>query len=172
MSAVPVADSPSRPAAAAPPGPRGASHAITRPMAVAPVLLVALAVFGVAFNGGTYAENARDALSVALWWGIGLLVALSVWPRARLGRGAWTTGGFLLAFAAWTGASMLWAPALETAFTEFNRVTVYLGAFAVAVLAARRGRAEPWSDGMALGIAAVAVLAVLSRLYPDLVGAR
>src|SRR5436190_608284 len=172
MSAVPLAERASAPQAAAPPAPASGSRPLDRLRAVVPVVLVAGAVFGVAFNGGTYAENARDALSVALWWGIGLLVALSVWPRARLGRGAWATGGLLLAFAAWTAASMLWAPALETAFTEFNRVTLYLGVFAVAVLAARRGRAEPWSDGMALGIAAVAVLAVLSRLYPDLVGAR
>jgi hypothetical protein len=47
-------------------------------------------------------------------------------------------------------------------------VTLYLGAFLLAVLLAPRGRPRVWLDGLAIGIGAVAVVALASRLFPDL----
>ena len=86
-------------------------------------------------------------------------------PRAAL-----VTGALLAAFAALTGLSAVWADSAEKAFIEFDRVVLYLGLFALVVLAAGRGSARRWSDGLALGIAAVAVLSLSSRFFPDLFG--
>src|SRR2546423_3280399 len=63
--------------------------------ALALTLLVAGATFGIAFNGGTYSLEARYALAVAVWWGVGLTVALGLVPRAAIPRPAWVAGGGL-----------------------------------------------------------------------------
>src|SRR5437763_13918395 len=83
--------------------------------ALALTVLVAGATFGIAFNGGSYSLEARYALAVALWWGVGLTVALGLVPRAAIPRAAWLAGGGLAAFAAWSALSALWAGRAETA---------------------------------------------------------
>jgi tetratricopeptide (TPR) repeat protein len=154
-----------RGAAALAPALRGARPAAT-------TLLVGAAVLGLALDGGTYRAPARDALAVAVWWTVALTLALRLWPRAAVGRRALVTGGLLALFAAWTGLSALWAPAPETAIAELDRATLYLGMFALAVLATRPGDGERWCDGIGLGIAAVATLALASRLFPHLAGTQ
>ena len=131
-------------------------------------LVVATVVFWVAYDGGTYALTSRNSLALVVWWAIMLLVGLGLWPRARVPREALVTGAFLAAFAAWTGCSVAWAESAEKALDELNRATLYLGLFAVPVLAAVRGRgAQRWIAGLALGIAAVGVLALASRFFPN-----
>src|SRR5438445_11442146 len=110
----PIAAGPRRPDAAELPH-RDRRRAL---VGIATLALVAGATFGIAFNGGTYALTARDALAVALWWGIGLGVALGRLPVAPIPRAAWVAGGLLAAFGAWTGLSALWAPSAETAIVE------------------------------------------------------
>src|SRR5947207_15971073 len=65
--------------------------------ALAVTILAAGATFGIAFNGGTYSLEARYALAVAVWWGIGLTVALGLVPRSSIPRAAWISGGSLAA---------------------------------------------------------------------------
>src|ERR671925_11299 len=60
-----------------------------------------------------------------------------------------------------------WASDAAGAYTEFTRAALYLGVFALAVLAANRANAGSWTDGLALGIVAIAVIALVSRLFPD-----
>ena len=55
---------------------------------------------------------------------------------------------------------------------EFNRVSLYLGVFMLAVLAGTRSNLKRWHDGFAIGITAIGLLALLSRLFPDLVDER
>lgn len=130
----------------------------------------ALAVFLVALNHGTYAPGARYGLGVAVWWALALAVALALWPRDRLPRGALAVGAALGALAAFTALSIAWSDSAEKAFGEFDRVLLYLGVFALAVVAAPRGSARRWSDGIALGLAGIGLLALASRLFPGLVG--
>jgi hypothetical protein len=131
--------------------------------------IVAGAVFGLALNHGTYGTVDRDSVAVGVWWTVVLALALSLWPLQRPTKAALVSGCLLAALAGLTAISVAWADSAEKAFAEFNRVTLYLGVFAVAVAAGTRANAHRWSDGIALGIAAVGLLALLSRLFPGLV---
>jgi hypothetical protein len=132
-------------------------------------VLVAGATFGIAFNGGTYSLEARYALAVAVWWGVGLTVALGLVPRGAIPRAAWIAGGSLAALTAWTALSATWAPGAETAIVEALRVCLLVGVFAAIALVSGRGRADRFADGLGLGIALVGILSLLTRLFPHLV---
>jgi O-antigen ligase/polysaccharide polymerase Wzy-like membrane protein len=131
-------------------------------------IAVAAVSFVLAYDQGGYSIGSRSASAIAVWWAILLGVGLAYWPRARPTREAAVVGGLLAAFAAWTFASIWWASSAEGAFVEFNRVALYLGIFCVAVLAGTRANVGRWADGLALGIAAIGVVALLSRLFPHL----
>ena len=47
---------------------------------------------------------------------------------------------------------------------------LYLGVFALVVMATRRGDATRWSDGLAIAITAIGVLGLISELFPDFIG--
>jgi tetratricopeptide (TPR) repeat protein len=132
----------------------------------------ALAVFGLGLNDGTYGLAPRNSVAIAVWWALALAVCLSLWPLGRPPRAALVAGGLLAALAALTALSLVWAESDEKAFAEFNRVALYLGVFALVVAAAPRGSAQRWCEGIALGITALALLALVSRLYPDLIGSH
>ena len=83
---------------------------------------------------------------------------------------ALVSGSLLGAFAIWTGLSALWAASPEKAFNEFDRVFLFLAVFALAVVAAPRGSARRWLAGLALGLTAVGVIALVSRLFPHSFG--
>ena len=131
-------------------------------------IAVAAVCFVLAYDQGGYSIGSRSATGIAVWWAILLGVGLTQWPRARPTREAFVVGALLAAFAAWTFASIWWAPSAENAFAEFDRVALYVGIFSIAVLAGTRANVGRWADGVALGIAAVGVVALLSRLFPHL----
>ena len=143
-----------------------ANTLVVRAAALVVPLAVAGLVFWIAFAGGSYSLASRNAIAIAVWWGITLAVGLSVWPLAPIPGAAILTGGLIAAFALVTGLSVIWAESEEKAFAEANRVVLYLGVFAVAVLAGSRLNAARWSNGIALGVVAVALVALGSRLFP------
>jgi O-Antigen ligase/Tetratricopeptide repeat len=128
-------------------------------------------VFWIAFDGGTYGLESRATLSIAAWWTILVAVVLGIWPLAQPPRAALLPGGFLAALAVLTAASIGWAESAERAFTEFNRVALFLAVFLVAVLAGTRGNAGRWADGIAFGVTATGLLALASRLFLDVLPA-
>jgi len=128
---------------------------------------IGAALFLLAYDGGTYGLSNRGSLAVAAWWVILLAVGAGLWPLARLGRATLLAGCLLAAFAGWTLASTIWADSAENAFDEFNRVTLYVGIFFLAALAATRWSLARWSDGLALGIVATAGLSFFTRCFPD-----
>jgi hypothetical protein len=132
---------------------------------------VAAAVFWLGFDGGSYGLASRATLAIAVWWAILLAVVLGLWPLVRPPRAALAVGGLLAALAVLTAASMVWAESAERAFTEFNRVALYLGIFVVTVLAATRQNVGRVTDGLAVGITGVGVLGLASRLFPDILPA-
>jgi len=136
-----------------------------------PTVAVGLVVVGLAFNSGSFGVMTRNPLAVGLWWLLALGVALSLFPLARIPRAALAAGGLLTAFTCLAGLSVVWADNAEGAFEDFTRDALYVGVFAVGVLAARRGDARRWVDGLALGITCVALLALVARLFPSLIDA-
>ncbi len=129
-------------------------------------IAVAIAVFVVAYDNGGFGESTRDSFAILLWWAAILGLGLAIWPLARVSRGALVTGALLAAFGLFTLLSVAWAADAASAYAEFTRVALYLGVFAVAVLASRRDNAGRWIDGLALGIVAIAVIALVSRFFP------
>ena len=134
-------------------------------------LAVAAAVFWIGFDEGSYSLESRSILAIVVLWGAILAFALGLWPLRRPPLAALVAGGLLCAFALVTGLSLLWAESAERALAEFNRAVLLTAVFAVAVLAGTRGNVGRWLDGIALGIAGVGLLALASRLFPDVLPA-
>jgi hypothetical protein len=130
---------------------------------------VAAAVFGLAFSNGTYGVTARDSVAIAVWWLLALAIGTGAMPVARVPRPAVAGGAALAGFAVLSGASIAWSDGAERAFDEMNRGLLYLGIFTLVVVAARRGSAARWSDGIAIGIATLGVFALAVRLFPHLI---
>lgn len=133
------------------------------------ILLAATPVVLLAFDGGGYDLVSRSTVAIGVWFLVAAAVASGLVPFGRPPVAAAATATLLAGFAAWTGASIAWAENEAKALAEFNRVTLYLGLFVLALLIAALGRTERVSDGLALGISGVGVAALASRLFPDLV---
>ena len=133
---------------------------------------VALAVGALALDSGGYDVTTRNCFAIAVWWAIGVGVASSVWPVARIPRAALVGGAGLTALVTMTAIWVPWADSAERAFTEFNRLAFYLGVFTLVVIGSNRRNAARWADGVALAIGAIAIVGLISRLFPDLWGDR
>ncbi|HEX3290320.1 MAG TPA: O-antigen ligase family protein, partial [Gaiella sp.] len=128
--------------------------------------LVAAALFWVAYDNGTYGLDGRNTVAIVVWWAVVVAVVFGLLPRAPVPASAIVVGCVIASLALWTLASLLWSPSAEATFDEFNRLTLYLGTFVLVVLGSRRGSLGRWADGMAAAIAAVAGVALTSRLFP------
>lgn len=134
-------------------------------LAAALTLAVAGLTFLLGFNDGTYQLTDRSAVAIAVWWAIGLGVAMKTWPRTRPPLAAVVAGAALAAFAVLTLLSVSWAASDEKAFAEFTRVLMYLGVLVLVALAVTRRTAASVADGIAAGIVAVTLVALASRLF-------
>jgi hypothetical protein len=135
----------------------------------APTAVVAASLIGVAFGYGGYGLTTRSIVAVVAWWAIILGLGLGLLPFRRPPRDAYLSGGLLAGLAILAGLSVLWSASPEKSFVEFDRITLYLGFFVLAVLAGTRANATRWVDGLAIGIAVVGLLALTTRLLPGLV---
>ncbi len=163
--------SPAAPPAAGTPGDSRSAPGAA-PIARLGVVLIPLAVatFLLALNNGSYALTVRLSLAVAIWWAIAIGVGLRLASLERMPRAAYLGAAGLALLALFTALSIGWSPSAENSYYEAGRVLLYLGAFVLTVLLSRRGDGYRWSDGLALGIVAVGVIALLSRLFPHLLG--
>ena len=135
----------------------------------APTAVVAASLIGVAFAYGGYGLTTRTIVAVVLWWAIILGLGLGLLPFRRPPRDVYLSGGLLAGLAILAGLSVLWSASPEKSFVEFDRITLYLGFFVLAVLGGTRANAARWADGLAIGIAVVGLLALTTRLLPGLV---
>jgi cytochrome c-type biogenesis protein CcmH/NrfG len=134
--------------------------------------LVTGAVFWIAWDNGSYGLPSRGTLAVAIWWAVALGIMLGLARSTFVTSVAVTTGVLVAALAAWTLASTFWSSSAEASFAEFNRVTLYLGVYVLVVLLSTRRNVALWCNGLAVAIAAVAGVALASRLYPGLFSDR
>src|SRR5688500_4092215 len=84
-----------------------------RSMSVTVALAVAIAAL--AFNGGGYALGVRAPVGIAVWWAVGLGIALGLWPRTRLPRPAVAAFALLTALAVLAVVSVAWGDSAEAA---------------------------------------------------------
>src|SRR6478736_926986 len=133
-------------------------------------LLAGGVTFWLAYENGSYAEPTRHAITIAVWWGVIVALACGLAARRQAIGATVAVGGGLALFAVWTLASATWATDAAGAFTEFDRVSLYVGVFALCSLVFRRRDLGAWCDGIGFGIVAVAIFGLVSRLFPDAIG--
>jgi O-Antigen ligase len=131
-----------------------------------------IAVFWIAYENGGSGLTTRAVLAIATWWMLIIAIGFGFLPRGQVGHAALVVGALLAAFAIDTFASVFWAASAADAFNEFNRVALYVGLFVAVAISVRRSELGRWCDGLMLGLAGTAAVALLSRLFPDLFSTR
>jgi O-antigen ligase len=97
---------------------------------------------------------------------VGFLV-LGAAARSPLAKPFYWASGLILGLAIWSAISSLWSGSVELSVTEADRVLVYLGVFLAAFLLAQTSqRRQRFGEGLAIALAAVALLALATRLLP------
>jgi O-Antigen ligase len=131
----------------------------------APLLLIG----GLALAGGGYGLSDRHIAGLAIWLLIAAMLVFGAASRATLARPFYWASGLIGALALLCAFSSLWSGSVELSVIEADRVLVYLGFFVATFLMAQTGKArERFGEGMAISLIFVAVLALSSRLLPDL----
>lgn len=119
-------------------------------------------------SGGYFASDHLKAGGIALAT-VAVLLAVAR-PRHPFSDRALVALAALAALAAWTGVSRAWTENPATALEDFDRALVYVGLFALGLLAAGSGRLTRtlvWF--LFAAITAVGIGALISRLHPDLI---
>ncbi|HKP20196.1 MAG TPA: O-antigen ligase family protein [Thermoleophilaceae bacterium] len=121
-----------------------------------------------AFNGGGHGADVRGVALLLLSLLLAGRVALVRRPFDGISPPLMIAGGALVLLAAWTWLSGEWSDAPIRATTEFQRAALYavtlifFGSFL-----RRHGGLALAVRGVALAVAAVCVVALATRLYPD-----
>lgn len=128
--------------------------------------VVAAGFLGLALADGGFDSGVWAQATVLVWWTTLIALAAGAWPRVGLPAASALTGIALLGLAVLSGASMLWASDLGGAFTDAVRAVGYLGIFVLAAIASRAGVGRAVLAGVTVGLFAVALVALISRLQP------
>ncbi len=129
-----------------------------------PALLLGLALVGESFD-----LSPSHVAGLGAWLLVAAMLALGAATRARLGRPFYLASGLILGLALFSAISSFWSGSVELSVIEADRVLVYLAFFLAAFLIAQTDeRRQRFAEGIAIALAAIAVLALASRLLPDL----
>jgi hypothetical protein len=131
-------------------------------------LAVAFAVFLLSYTNGGFDVTTRAYAAIAAWWLIGAGAALTLGAtRALTSRLALAAPALLSLYALWILLSLSWAPDDERAFEQFNEVSLYVAILVLAIVLARVVPASWLVGGIALALSAIAVVALVSRVFPS-----
>jgi O-antigen ligase len=120
------------------------------------------------FNGGGFFVAAPAVAAVAISALLVLRVTLAPHPFAGFGGPGLIVGLALALFAVWTLLSAFWSDAPARAILEFDRALLYLLVFVLFASLGHAHRQLQWVvRGLALAIAGVCVVALVTRLAPD-----
>lgn len=140
---------------------------------VAVGLAVAVAIFALSYANGGFDATTRAYAGIAAWWLLGVGAAVGVGAAlTRFDRLALAAVGLLAAFAVWILISVNWAVDAERAFAQFNQVSLYVAVLAVTLVLARMVPAYVLTWGTAVALAAIAGVALVSRLFPSTFGVQ
>lgn len=133
--------------------------------AVAPPLLLG----GLALAGGGFALADRHIAGLAVWLILAAMLALGAAGRATLGRPFYWATGSIGCLALFSALSSLWSGSVELSVIEADRVLIYLGFFLATFLIAQTGQSrQRFGEGLAITLSGIALLALASRLMPDI----
>lgn len=131
--------------------------------AIAPVLLIV----GLALEGGGFEVGGRHTAGLAAWLVVVGLLVLGAASAATLARPVYWGAGLIGGLALFSALSSLWSGSIELSVIEADRVLAYLGFFLAAFLIAQTGeRRQRFAEGIAIGVALVALLGLGNRLLP------
>ncbi len=125
-------------------------------------------VAGLAADNGGYFPTSWGWASVGLCAVGAVLLAVKGLPRLRpLEK---LVLGAMACLSIWTFASSIWSISVTRSMLEGERSLVYVGGVLVALLLSRRAGGRAIVVGTWLGITAVCVYALLTRLFPEQFG--
>jgi O-antigen ligase len=132
-----------------------------------PAVLIplALAVFAVGFAGGGFGEVSLGVATVGVWAVLAGLLASGRLDFRGMTPFLWLGVGALAVLAGFQALSIEWASDDGAAFADLTRTLLYLGIVGLVGLAAKPGSAPSWLAGLAVGGAAIALVAVASRTF-------
>src|SRR3954469_12653296 len=135
----------------------------------AALIIPALLLLGLALAGGGFGLSDRHVAGLATWLlGVGGL-GFGGAGRLALGRTFYWASGLIAALALFSAFSSAWSGSIELSVIEADRVVVYLGFFVLALLLAQTEQSrQRFGEGIAFALIGVALLALASRLLPDL----
>ncbi len=141
-----------------------------------PTLLVAGVLCLITFlAGGGLNLNTRTPVEIVLTLacGVGIAAMILLAPASRRVWGAWSAS-LLLALAALSALSVIWSVQPDGSWQDAGRLFAYSAVFALAVALAHTVPAR-WSavlGGVLLAAVAVCGYALLTKIFPDAIGAR
>ncbi len=142
------------------------------PRAFTSTSLLTAAVGGVvawvAIDNGGFALTTWTGAAVAVWWGLAVAIGLGLLPLTRLGHPALLVAAALGILSLVSLLSTTWAADAEGAYNVAAQAALYLGVFLLVALCAYRTVVGAWLEGLELGVVAIALLALASRLFPSL----
>jgi O-antigen ligase len=135
---------------------------------LAALLGPAVLIVAIALAGGGYDLSDRHIAALATWLIVVVLLVLGAAPRATLARPFFWSVASIAALALLSALSSLWSGSAELSAIEADRTLAYLGVFVAAFLIAQTDRRrQRFAEGIAIGVAVVALLGLASRLLPD-----
>jgi tetratricopeptide (TPR) repeat protein len=133
-------------------------------------IAVAAGTIAISIFDGGFGTEAYSIAAIVVWAVVIVGLVIGVLPRAPIPRPALIAGACLAGLALFTALSILWASDEGHAYAQVPRVGGYVGLFVLVLLASRDGEGRAWLRGLAIGLTGVGLLAVGSRMLPDLFG--
>jgi hypothetical protein len=128
--------------------------------------LVAASVIVAAMCEGLFEPLGYSAAALIVWGVIAICLTGGVFGLARIGRLTRLAGLLFAGLAVLTLASTLWASDQGEAFDQGVRAAFYLGLFILAACTADRRSRRIWIAGLAIGLTAVALVALFAYFQP------
>lgn len=110
----------------------------------------------------------RHEAAIALWWALALALAFRVLPRARVGGGGRRALLVAAGVVAWSALALLWTDSVERTSVEIARAIGLVGFPAVVLLGLNRDSWTAAAAGLSVAVLAIPLLALISRLIPEL----